>query len=74
MNLCLILFSTADALAGVKVLHGIDKVLEGGSVVLTLKDQDILANGDLNEGIVVVVIVLQFVLMCSKSIPRQWIL
>lgn len=40
---------TADALAGVKVLHGIDKVLEGGAVVLTLKDQDILANGDLNE-------------------------
>lgn len=59
----------------VKVLDGIDKILEGGgSVVLTLKDQDILANGDLNEGIVVVVIVLQFVLMCSKSIPRQWIL
>ncbi|XP_057536396.1 SART-1 family protein DOT2 [Amaranthus tricolor] len=42
---------TADALAGVKVLHGVDKVLEGGSVVLTLKDQDILANGDLNEDV-----------------------
>lgn len=42
---------SADALAGVKVLHGIDKVLAGGSVVLTLKDQDILANGDLNEDV-----------------------
>ncbi|XP_021771028.1 SART-1 family protein DOT2-like [Chenopodium quinoa] len=40
-----------DSLAGVKVLHGVDKVLEGGSVVLTLKDQDILANGDLNEDV-----------------------
>lgn len=37
-------------LAGVKVLHGIDKVLEGGAVVLTLKDQSILADGDINEG------------------------
>lgn len=37
-------------LAGVKVLHGIDKVLEGGAVVLTLKDQNILADGDVNEG------------------------
>ncbi|KAL2925625.1 SART-1 family protein DOT2 [Bienertia sinuspersici] len=41
----------ADALAGVKVLHGVDKVLEGGAVVLTLKDQDILTNGDLNEDV-----------------------
>lgn len=40
-----------DALAGVKVLHGLDKVLEGGAVVLTLKDQDILANGDINEDV-----------------------
>ncbi|KAE8713610.1 U4/U6.U5 tri-snRNP-associated protein 1 isoform 3 [Hibiscus syriacus] len=31
-------------LAGVKVLHGLDKVLDGGAVVLTLKDQSILAN------------------------------
>lgn len=37
-------------LAGVKVLHGVDKVLEGGAVVLTLKDQSILADGDVNEG------------------------
>ncbi|GAB2272039.1 ESCRT II complex subunit Dot2 [Dionaea muscipula] len=42
---------TADALAGVKVLHGLDKVIEGGSVVLTLKDQEILANGDINEDV-----------------------
>lgn len=39
-----------DNLAGVKVLHGIDKVMEGGAVVLTLKDQNILADGDINEG------------------------
>ncbi|KAK9697926.1 hypothetical protein RND81_08G070200 [Saponaria officinalis] len=38
-----------DALAGVKVLHGFEKVLEGGSVILTLKDQEILAEGDVNE-------------------------
>ena len=37
-------------LAGVKVLHGLDKVMEGGAVVLTLKDQNILADGDINEG------------------------
>ncbi|XP_042055404.1 SART-1 family protein DOT2-like isoform X2 [Salvia splendens] len=36
-------------LGGVKVLHGLDKVLEGGAVVLTLKDQSILADGDINE-------------------------
>ncbi|KAJ0980756.1 hypothetical protein J5N97_009011 [Dioscorea zingiberensis] len=36
-------------LAGVKILHGLDKVMEGGAVVLTLKDQNILADGDLNE-------------------------
>ncbi|KAF5182571.1 Sart-1 family protein dot2 [Thalictrum thalictroides] len=40
---------TASDLAGVKVLHGIDKVIEGGAVVLTLKDQNILADGDINE-------------------------
>ena len=39
-----------DHLSGVKVLHGLDKVLEGGAVVMTLKDQSILANGDINEG------------------------
>ncbi|CAD6216963.1 unnamed protein product [Miscanthus lutarioriparius] len=32
-----------------EVLHGLDKVLEGGAVVMTLKDQSILANGDINE-------------------------
>ncbi|CAN6250176.1 unnamed protein product [Urochloa humidicola] len=38
-----------DHLSGVKVLHGLDKVLEGGAVVMTLKDQSILADGDINE-------------------------
>ncbi|GJN26432.1 hypothetical protein PR202_gb14360 [Eleusine coracana subsp. coracana] len=38
-----------DHLSGVKVLHGLDKVLEGGAVVMTLKDQSILAGGDINE-------------------------
>lgn len=33
-----------------KVLHGLDKVLEGGAVVMTLKDQSILADGDINQG------------------------
>ncbi|KAE8692238.1 U4/U6.U5 tri-snRNP-associated protein 1 isoform 3 [Hibiscus syriacus] len=41
----------ADDLAGMKVLHGLDKVMDGGAVVLTLKDQSILANGDINEDI-----------------------
>ncbi|KAJ6828776.1 SART-1 family protein DOT2 [Iris pallida] len=36
-------------LAGVKILHGLDKVIEGGAVVLTLKDSSILADGDINE-------------------------
>ncbi|KAH6825411.1 SART-1 family [Perilla frutescens var. hirtella] len=40
---------TSKHLGGVKVLHGLDKVLEGGAVVLTLKDQSILADGDINE-------------------------
>ncbi|GFY80530.1 SART-1 family [Actinidia rufa] len=40
---------TAQDLAGVKVLHGLDKVIEGGAVVLTLKDQSILADGGINE-------------------------
>lgn len=43
--------ATTEALAGVKVLHGLDKVLEGGAVILTLKDQDILANGEINEDV-----------------------
>ncbi|KAJ8753654.1 hypothetical protein K2173_026330 [Erythroxylum novogranatense] len=38
-------------LAGVKVLHGLEKVIEGGAVVLTLKDQNILAGGDINEDV-----------------------
>ncbi|XP_076929946.1 SART-1 family protein DOT2-like [Bidens hawaiensis] len=38
-------------LAGFKVLDGLDKVIEGGAVVLTLKDQDILADGDINQGV-----------------------
>ncbi|GAV87806.1 SART-1 domain-containing protein [Cephalotus follicularis] len=40
---------TNHDLAGVKVLHGLDKVMEGGAVVLTLKDQSILADGDINQ-------------------------
>ncbi|CAN0878387.1 SART-1 family protein DOT2 [Linum grandiflorum] len=36
-------------LAGVKVLDGLDKVMEGGAVVLTLKHQSILAYGDINN-------------------------
>ncbi|PNX56182.1 U4/U6.U5 tri-snRNP-associated protein, partial [Trifolium pratense] len=43
---------TDHHLAGVKVLHGgLDKVAEGGTVVLTIKDQPILADGDLNEDV-----------------------
>ncbi|KAG8089730.1 hypothetical protein GUJ93_ZPchr0011g27673 [Zizania palustris] len=38
-----------EHLSGVKVLHGLDKVMEGGAVVMTLKDQSILADGDINE-------------------------
>lgn len=49
MPLFFVLVKT-DHLSGVKVLHGLDKVLEGGAVVMTLKDQSILANGDINEG------------------------
>lgn len=45
-----------EHLGGVKVLHGLDKVLEGGAVVLTLKDQSILADGDINEGIIFIVL------------------
>ncbi|PIN12774.1 U4/U6.U5 snRNP associated protein [Handroanthus impetiginosus] len=40
---------TTHDLGGVKVLHGLDKVIEGGAVVLTLKDQSILADGDINQ-------------------------
>ncbi|CAN4126632.1 unnamed protein product [Withania somnifera] len=38
----------AKELGGMKVLHGLDKVVEGGAVVLTLKDQSILAGDDIN--------------------------
>lgn len=40
---------TGKNLAGLKVLHGIDKVMEGGAVVLTLKDRGILDGDDLND-------------------------
>ncbi|KAK2965083.1 hypothetical protein RJ640_012557 [Escallonia rubra] len=36
-------------LADFKVLHGLDKVMEGGAVVLKLKDHSILADGDINQ-------------------------
>ncbi|MCD7456603.1 ESCRT II complex subunit Dot2 [Datura stramonium] len=39
----------AKELGGMKVLHGLDKVVEGGAVVLTLKDQSILAGDDVNQ-------------------------
>ncbi|KAL5205108.1 hypothetical protein ABZP36_009979 [Zizania latifolia] len=38
-----------EHLSGVKVLHGLDKVIEGAAVVMTLKDQSILADGDINQ-------------------------
>lgn len=38
-------------LAGLKVLHGLDKVMEGGAVVLTLKDQNVLAGDDVNDAV-----------------------
>jgi hypothetical protein len=40
----------AEDLAGLKVRHGLDKVMEGGAVVLTLRDTSILADGDVNDG------------------------
>ncbi|PWA60702.1 SART-1 protein [Artemisia annua] len=40
---------TSRDLAGFKVLDGHNKVVEGGAVVLTLKDQNILADGDINQ-------------------------
>ncbi|BBN19255.1 U4/U6.U5 tri-snRNP-associated protein 1 [Marchantia polymorpha subsp. ruderalis] len=36
-------------LAGLKVRHGLDKVMEGGAVVLTLKDVNVLDGDDVNE-------------------------
>lgn len=40
---------SAKDLAGLKVRHGLDRVMEGGAIVLTLKDTNILAEGDVNE-------------------------
>ncbi|KAF3504597.1 hypothetical protein F2Q69_00044717 [Brassica cretica] len=40
-----------DHLSGVKVLHGLEKVAGGGAVILTLKDQSVLADGDVNNEI-----------------------
>ncbi|CAN8300196.1 unnamed protein product [Cochlearia groenlandica] len=40
-----------EHLSGVKVLHGLEKVVEGGAVILTLKDQSVLADGDVNNEI-----------------------
>lgn len=40
----------AEDLAGLKVRHGLDKVMEGEAIVLTLKDSSILADGDVNDG------------------------
>ncbi|XP_028753006.1 SART-1 family protein DOT2-like isoform X2 [Neltuma alba] len=42
---------TTDNLAGVKALHALDKVMQGGTVVLTIKDHHILADGDINQDI-----------------------
>ncbi|KAK2975926.1 hypothetical protein RJ640_007404 [Escallonia rubra] len=38
-------------LTGFKVHHGLDKVMEGGAVVLTLKDQSIVADGVINQDV-----------------------
>ena len=39
----------AKDLAGLKVLHGIPEVMEGGVVVLTLKDKGVLDGDDVNN-------------------------
>ncbi|KAJ7538223.1 hypothetical protein O6H91_11G038800 [Diphasiastrum complanatum] len=41
-------YETKD-LAGLKIRHGLDKVMEGGAVVLTLKDRNILDGDDVDE-------------------------
>lgn len=33
-----------------KVNHGLNKVMEGGAVILTLKDSSILEDGDVSQG------------------------
>lgn len=40
----------AEDLAGLKVRHGFDKVMEGHAVVLTLKDTNVLDGDDVNLG------------------------
>ena len=42
-------YQFANDLAGVKVHRGPHNVVEGGAIVLTLKDQSILVGGDINE-------------------------
>uniref|UniRef100_A0A7N2LS66 Uncharacterized protein n=1 Tax=Quercus lobata TaxID=97700 RepID=A0A7N2LS66_QUELO len=45
-----IICATSEYIYSITLMDGIDKVVEGGAVVLTLKDQNILADGDINEG------------------------
>jgi U4/U6.U5 tri-snRNP-associated protein 1 len=45
------IFWLTEHLSGVKVLHGLEKVVEGGAVILTLKDQSVLTDGDVNNEI-----------------------
>jgi hypothetical protein len=52
--LLMVILNFAEDLAGLKVRHGLDKVMEGAAVVLTLKDTNILVDGDLNDGIVLI--------------------
>jgi hypothetical protein len=52
--LLIVILNFAEDLAGLKVRHGLDKVMEGAAVVLTLKDTNILVDGDLNDGIVLI--------------------
>ena len=41
----------AEDLARLKVLHGVDQVMEGEAIVLTIKDQNVLIGDDVNNGI-----------------------
>jgi hypothetical protein len=52
--LLMVILNFAEDLAGLKVRHGLDKVMEGAAVVLTLKDTNILVDGDLNDGMVLI--------------------
>lgn len=38
-------------LVGLKFLHGLDRVMQGGAIMLTLKDQNIISSGDINEDV-----------------------